>query len=174
MDHSTGLFSICRRLLKFSSLFPDWVALFKPHIIAETVAPYRYLHISGSVLCRAGTQSVQSECKSVIAAGRVIVVFPTGIEFAEHQLPVPAVFPGVPVQRASAAEILHFDGTVRIVRQCDQVSVAFSRFINGIGKDFKYGVFTAVQAVRTENDSGTQPDTIRPLQLGNAFIAVFR
>ena len=150
-----------------------------PHVLAPLemkgillpVAPDRHIHGAGCVLGGAGAQAVQSQGVFVVVAA-VGVVFSAGVQLAEHQLPVKLFLLGVPVHRAAAALILHLDGVVGIAGDGDQAAVAFPRFVNGVGQNFKHRVLAAVQPVGAEDHTGALAHPVGALQRGDAFVAV--
>jgi len=50
--------------------------------------------------------------------------------------------------------------------------VALSRLVNGVGKDLEYGVLTALETVRAEDDRRSGADTFCAFQGGYAFVTI--
>ena len=96
------------------------------------VAPHRDVHVLGSVLGSARTQAVGAE-REVVVAALVVVVFAAGVELAEYQLPVKALFGRVPVERAAASVVLYLDGAVAEGGKGDELAIALARLVNGVG-----------------------------------------
>ena len=137
---------ISRLYLQLFAFFPADLSLFKVQGILISVTPDRDIHIFRGILRGAGAKPVSSE-RIVIIAAVVVFILAARIQLTENELPVPAFFVRVPVQRAAAAEILHFDGMVLKNSQRDQISMAFTGFIDRIGEDFKHCMFTTLQPV---------------------------
>ena len=169
--HRAGLLPVRRALAQLLARLAHHAALFKAQVVAEAVAPHRHVHVAGGVLRRAGAQPVQAEGEAVVAAV-VVVILAAGVELAVDKLPVPALLPAVPVQRAAAAEVLDLDAPVPVIGQDDQVAVALPRFVDGVGEDLEHRVLAAVQPVRAEDHARTKPDPVRALELRDAVIAV--
>jgi hypothetical protein len=79
----------------------------------------------------AGAKTVQPEGKLIILS-LVVGVFASGIQLAINQLPIVSLLLGIVVHRATAAEVLHFDGLVLILRNYYKVSVAFLGLVYGV------------------------------------------
>ena len=68
--------------------------------------------------------------------------------------------------------IVDLDGSVRKNGDHDLFAVTFTRFVYGIGKDLKERMFATFESVRTENDRGTQSDTVRAFERHDTVVAV--
>ncbi len=170
-DRGAGLLPVGRLGDQLLPLFAAGLALFEVQGVFLLVAPDRHVHVLGGVLRGAGAESVKAEGVFVIAAVGVFVLA-ARVELAEHELPVEALFHGIPVQRAAAAEVLHLDGLVLKVSKRDQVAVALPRLVNGVGEDLKNGVLAAVQPVGAEDDARALAHAVCALELGDAVVAV--
>ena len=149
----------------------DVLSFFKVQIEFITVPQHLHVHIFGAVLGGAGAQTVKSKGELIVSAG-VVFVLSARVHLAVHQFPVKALLPLVILHRTAAAEILHFNGMVQIPGDIDEITESLSRLVNGIGKDFKHRMFTALYPVGTKDDSRTFPDPVRALQGRNTGIIV--
>ena len=140
-------------------------------LILVAVAPHGDVHVFGSVLRGARAQAVRAQREVVIAAF-VVVVFAAGVQLAEHQFPVEALFGGVPIQRAAAAIVLHLDGAVGESGERDKVAISLARLVNRVRQDLEGGVRAAVQTVGAENNRRAQTNALLVLQLPNTVVAV--
>ena len=170
-DGGAGLFPIGRFHDQLLSLFAADLAFFEVERILVPVPADGDVHILGGVLGGTGAQAVQAQGVLIVPAVGVLVLA-AGIQLAEHQLPVIALLIGVPVHRAAAAKVLHLNGVILIIGEGDQVAMSLSCLIDGVGKNLKNGMFTSVQAVRTEDDPRPFSDPVRPFQLGYAVVSV--
>ncbi|MPM41757.1 hypothetical protein SDC9_88416 [bioreactor metagenome] len=167
-DDGTGLFPPVGWLAVESA---DIFALFKVERVLFPVPPDRHVHVLGGVLGCAGTQAVQAQGVFVIIAA-VVVIFAAGVQFAEYQLPVPALLLFVPVQRTAPAQVLHLNGAVQVPGDGDEGAVALPGLVNGVGENFKHRVLAALQPIGTENNAGPLPHPVRAFQRGNALVAI--
>ena len=147
MSHGSRLFSVGLHLVQFFSRLPDRISFLKAQIVSEAVTTNSNFHISGCILCRASTKPVEPQSETVVSTVDIVIILTSGIELTIYQLPVPTLFPAVPVQRASAAEILNLYGFVLIIREGNKITKAFACFIDRVGKNLKNCVFTSVQSV---------------------------
>ena len=170
-DGGAGFFPVGRLRHQLLALFAAYLALFEVKLILLSVPPDGHVHVFRGVLGGAGAQTVKAQGVFVVSPVGILV-FAAGVQLAEHQLPVEALLVGVPVHRAATAEVLHLNGAVGKACQGDQVAVALSGLVNGVGQYFKYGVLTAVQPVGAENDARALSYPVRAFQLGNAVVAV--
>ena len=130
-----------------------------------------HVHVFRGILGGTGAQAVQSQRK-LIAFALVGVVFTAGVQLAEDQLPVIAVFFLVKVHRHAAAEVLNLKRSVLITGGDNFITVTLTGFVDGVGQDLEHCVLATLQPVRPENDRGTFPYPIGSFQRGNAFISV--
>ena len=135
------------------------------------VPPDGDIHVAGGVLGGTGAQAVEAQGILVVVAGEVVVLA-AGVQLAVHQLPVVPLLLLVPVHRAAAAHVLHLNGAVQEAGDGDGLSVTLPGLVDGVGENLKDRVLTAVQAVRTENNTRPLADTVRALQGRNTLIAV--
>ena len=97
--------------------------------ISESISVHRNIHVFGGILGSTGSESVQAEGIFIVFA-LIVVVFSAGVELAENQLPVIALFFFVVVDRDPAAAVLDLNGFVKEAGDDDFFSEAFSCFIN--------------------------------------------
>ena len=95
------------------------------------VAPDGHVHIFRGVLRRAGAETVQTEGVFIVAA-LCVVVLASGVELAENELPIVALFLRVPRNRTAAALVLDLDGAVRVFRQRNNRAVTLARLVYGV------------------------------------------
>ena len=146
------------------------LAFFEVQVIVEAVAVDIGGHPGTGVL--GGTQAQAIQTQGEIIGAAAFPVFAAGVQFAEHQVPVPALFRLVVIHRNTAAEVLHFHAVVRVEGDVDLVAVAVPGFVDGVGDDLKDGMGTAFHAVGTENNGRAFADTVRAFQTFDAFVAV--
>ena len=131
-DQRAGLLAVGRFHDQFLSLFPADLALFEVKLILVPITPDRDVHVFRGILRRTGAEAVQAEGILIVSPVRVLV-FAAGIQFAEDELPVEALLHRVPVDRASATEVLYLDRAVLIARQRDRIAVTLTRLVDRIG-----------------------------------------
>ena len=101
VEAGAGLFPVGRLLFQAALVS----ALFKVQIVPIAVPADGGVKKLRSVLGGAGAEAVQA--KGILIVFPVLPVFAAGVHFAEHQLPVVALFLFVVVHGAAPAEILH-------------------------------------------------------------------
>ena len=126
-----GLLPVGGLYRELLALLSDYLAFLEVQGIFVSVAPDRHVHVFGCVLRRAGTETVETEGKFIVAA-RVVFVLAAGVQLAEDQLPVVALLVRVPVERAAASEVRDFYGFVLKVGESDKIAVALSRLVDGV------------------------------------------
>ena len=140
-------------------------------IVAISVPINFRIKILRGILCRTGTQSVESQWK-LIAFPVVGVVLSACVQFAENQFPVVPLFLWVVVNRNSSSKILHLDRVVPITGQDNFVSKPFSGFIDWVGKDFKNRMFASLQPIRAKDDARALSDTVCAFESGDTLVAI--
>ena len=130
-DHGAGFLCVGRLLAQLLSLLSDGLALFKMKLIFYPVSSDGDVHVLGCVLRRAGAESVKPQRVFVVSPVGVFV-FAARVQLTENKLPVEALLIRVPVQRTAAAEVLHLDGLVLKVSECDGVAVTLSRLVDRV------------------------------------------
>ena len=150
----------------------DIFAFFKMKVVALAVPQHLHIHVFRGILGGAGTQTIKAQGIFVIAVAGAIVLA-AGVQLAENQLPIVALFLGVIIHRAAAAKILYLHAAIGIAGGDDLFAVALPGFIDGIGEDLEYRVFAALQTIGAKDDAGALPDAVGALQGGNTLIAVF-
>ena len=131
-DQRAGLFPVGRLHDQLLSLFPADLALFEVKLILVSVTPDRDVHVLRGILCCAGAETVQSE-RILIVSPVGVLVLAAGIQLTEDELPVEALLHRVPVDRASATEVLYLDRSVLIACQRDRIAVALTGLVNRVG-----------------------------------------
>ena len=149
-EFGAGLFAAVGGLFHLPGNF----ALFKVELVLKAVPMDDGVEPLGGVLGGAGAQAVETQGVFIVAAG-VVLVLAAGVQLTEHQLPVILLFGFVPVHGAAAAEVLHLNGVVGVAGDNDRIAVALSGLVDGVGQDFKNGVFAALQAVGAKNNGRT-------------------
>ena len=137
----------------------------KPVVAADDV------HIFRGILRCAGAKAVEAE-GILVARALAVVVFAAGVKLAVDEIPVVALFDGVPVDRTAAAAVLDLDGMVGEARDGDDAAKALPRLVNGVGEDLKKGVLAPLDPVRPKDDGGALAHPVGSLQLFDAFVAV--
>ena len=135
------------------------------------VAPDVDIHVFRGILRGARAQAVGAE-REVVVAALVVVVFAACVQLAENELPVEALFGGIPVERAAAAVVFDLNGAVGEGGKRDEVAIALAGFVNRVGQNLEGGMSAAVQAIGAENDGGAQAYALLVFQLANAVVAV--
>ena len=166
-EGGAGLLPVGRLFVQLA----DDLALFKMERILEAVAADGGVKIFRGVLRGACAEAVQAERVFIVAA-RVVVVFATGVEFAEDEFPVVFLFLLVPVHGAAAAKILDLERVVEELRHDDRVAVALARLVDGVGENLKRRVLAALQTVRAENDRWALAYPVGPFEGRDGFISV--
>ena len=156
-----------RRLLEHLA---DRAAGLELQKIAEAVAEDFSLHIFGRILRCAQAKPIEAD--RVFIAPALVLVLAAGIQLAEHQLPVIALFLGVVVNRDAAPEILHLDGFILKIGNIDAVAVTEARLINRVRYDLKHGMLAGNDIVRPEHNAGAQSDTLLIFQPFDAFVCI--
>ena len=146
------------------------LAFFEVQMIVEAVTVNVGGHPGAGVLGGAQTQAVEAQGEIIGTAA--LAVLAAGVEFAENQVPVPALFGLVVIHRNAAAEILDLHAVVRIEGDVDLVAVTVPGFVDGVGDDLKDGMGAALHTVGTENNGGTLADAVGAFQTFDAFVAV--
>jgi hypothetical protein len=126
----------------------------------------------GGILSCAGAETVKTERKLVGTAAGVVVIFTACVELTVNELPVVAVVFFVVVQRNAASSVLNLYGMVAVSGDGDNVTVALSRLVNGVGEDLEKGVATALKAVGAEDYRGTFADSVSALQLFDGLVVI--
>ena len=165
-EAGAGLFPV-RRLLFQSPYIP---ALFKMQVVAESVPADHRVKILGSVLGRAGAQTI--EAQGVFIVFPVLAVLTAGVHFAEDQLPVVALFFFVKVHRAAPSKVLNLNAQILVPGDQDGVAIPLPGLVNGVGKNLKNRVLAPLQIVGAKDHRGTFADPVLPFQHGNAGITV--
>ena len=171
MNTGTRLFR-SGRLLYVAFLRPGFVLpLLEMHLILKPIAAHRHVHIFRRILGRASAKAVQPKRKLIVFPF-VGMILAARVHFTENKLPVVAVFSGIKFNRHAAPAVLHFDGAVLEPRHRDHIAEAFSRFVDRVGQDFKYGVLAALQPVRAENHPRSLAHTVSALERGDTVVAI--
>ena len=150
------------------------VALFEVHFQHFRRTIGLHLHKFGAVLCCGGTEAVETEgifIMGIIAC--IVIILAACVKLAVYELPVVFALVFVVIQRNTAAEVLDGDDAVACCGDVDAVAVSFSCFVNGIGKYFKYGMFTAFKSIRAEDHGGTFADTVRTFEKLDTVVIVY-
>ena len=108
-------------------------------------------------------------------SGRHLMVVPVlaaGVELAKDELPVEALFLGVEVERAAAAVVFDFDGSVGKGRERDELAEALACLVDRVGENLERGVRATVEAVRAEDDGGAQAHALLVFELADAVVSV--
>ena len=100
-------------------LFLIWLLSKAPYVLAVlkvqgvfiSVPAHLHVHIFRGVLGGAEAQAIESQGVFVVLPG-VVIVFASGVQLAEDQLPVIAFFFSVVVHGAATAVVLHLYGLV--------------------------------------------------------------
>ena len=145
-------------------------ALFKMQAVLEAVPADHRVEIFRSVLGGAGAQAVEAQRILIIFA--VFTIFAAGVQLAEHQLPVVALFFFVPVHRTAPAEVLDLHGQVLVTGDDHRVAMALPGLIDGVGQNFKDRVLAAFQIIGAKNNGRALTHPFLPLQGNNGFVAV--
>ena len=140
-------------------------------MIVEAVAVDVGGHPRRGVLGGAEAQTVQAEAEFVVILP--LAVLAACVHLAEKQLPVVALFALVPVHGHTAAKVLDDDAAILAAGDVDGVAVAVAGLVDGVRNDLEDGVCAALHAVRTKDDGRALAHTVRALQRGNAFVAIF-
>jgi hypothetical protein len=104
---------------------------------------------------------------------RVVVIFTACIKLAINELPVIFSFVLVVIEGNASSEVLDGDDAILGSSDIDAVTVSFSRLIDGVGENLKYGMLTALQPVRAEDDGRTLTYTVRALQKLDTVIIIY-
>ena len=126
----------------------------------------------GGVLCRAGAEPVQTEGVFVGRVVGVVVVLPSGVEFAVDKLPVPAALPFVPAEGDAPPVVFDLDGAVGKGGDADDVPVALPRLVHRVGEDLENRMLRAFQPVRAEDHRRPLPYPVRAFEGRNGLIVV--
>ena len=157
---------------RFLGQFTDDLALAEGDAPLDLPAVGCDLHVFGGILRCAGAQTVQSQRVLVCGTVAVVVVFSAGVQLTVDEIPVPASLAFVPAQRHAAPAVVHLDTQIAEVRDLYDRSVSLTRFVHGVGQDFKEGMFAPLQPVRAEYDARTLADAVCALERRDALIAV--
>ena len=139
--------------------------------VLVTVAPDGDVHVLGSVLRGARSQTVGTQ-REIVVTALIVVVFSTRVQLAEDELPVEALLRGIPVQRAPATVVFDLDGPIGESSEDDEIAVTLASLVHRVGKNLKGRMSAAVKTVRAEYDGGAQTNALLVLQLTNAVVAV--
>ena len=153
LDGGAGAVLVAGLNLECLLLGADDFALLKVQGVLVAVAPDGDVHVLGSVLGRAGAQTVGAE-REVVVATLVVVVLAAGVELAKDEFPVKALLGRVPVERAATAVVLYLNRAIAKGGEGDELAVALACLVNGVGQDLEGGVRAAVESVRAKDDGG--------------------
>ena len=144
--------------------------LFKMKVVAIPIPVDGGIEKLGGVLGGAGAKAVETQRILVVLA--IFPVFAAGVHFAEHQLPVVALFLLVIVHRAAPAKVLHLYAEILIPGHQNGVAVTLPGLVDGVGEDLKHSVLAALQIVGAEDHRGALAHPILPLEHGDTGISV--
>ena len=167
VDDAAGAASLERLFVQAAHI----LALLEVEMIVEAVAVDVGGHPRRGVLGGAEAQTVQAEAEFVVILP--LAVLAACVHLAEKQLPVVALFALVPVHGHTAAKVLDDDAAILAAGDVDGVAVAVAGLVDGVRDDLEDGVGAALHAVRTKDDGRALAHTVRALQRGNAFVAIF-
>ena len=148
-------------LTLFEMYFRDALAVIRIHV-----------HVLGSVLRRARTESVHSERIFVSRLARVVVVLASGVKLAVHKLPIVAPLSLVVSERNAASAVVNLDRVVGKYGYGYHVAEALARFIDGVRDYFENGLLAAVKTVGAENDRRALADSVRTLERNDRLFGV--
>ena len=171
LDGGAGAVLVTGLNLECLLLGADDLAFLKVQGVLVAVAPDGDVHVLRSVLGCAGAQAVGAE-REVVVAALVVVVFAAGVELAEDEFPVKALFGRVPVERAAAAVVLYLNRAIAKGGKGDELAVALARLVNGVGQDLEGGMRTAIESVRAKDDGGAQAYALLVLELADTVVTI--
>ena len=166
-DDGTGILFGIRFLFQST----DVLAVFKVKGIPKPVPAHLHIHIFRGILGGAGAKPVEPQRK-LVALPFIGVVFATGIQLAEDQLPIIPLFLLVVIHRHAASEILYLNGAVLKAGGNDFGAKSLPRLVNRVGQDLKHRMFTALQPIGAENNGRALANPVGSFERGDALIAI--